>query len=101
HDDTKAYVARRQLEGKSDKEAIRCLKRHLSNVVFRQLVVDLKVFRRPLDNIEGLVKAGSPGNRTLNLRIKSLSRIVLSDSERSLRTPIYQLFLQVGKCSTS
>ena len=41
-DDTKAYVARRRLEGKSDKEATRCLKRHLSNVVFRQLVVDLK-----------------------------------------------------------
>lgn len=41
-DDTKAYVARRQREGKSDKEATRCLKRHLSNVVFRQLVVDLK-----------------------------------------------------------
>jgi transposase len=43
HDpDTRAYVARRQMEGKSDKEALRCLKRHLSNVVFRQLVVDLK-----------------------------------------------------------
>lgn len=43
HDaDTKAYVARRQLQGKSDKEAMRCLKRHISNVVFRQLVVDLK-----------------------------------------------------------
>jgi transposase len=42
HDsDTRAYVARRQMEGKSDKETMRCLKRHLSNVVFRQLV-DLK-----------------------------------------------------------
>lgn len=43
HDeDTKAYVARRQMEGKSDKETVRCLKRHLSNVVFKQLVTDLK-----------------------------------------------------------
>jgi transposase len=43
HDpDTKIYVARRQLEGKSDKEAMRCLKRQLSNVVFRQLMVDLQ-----------------------------------------------------------
>lgn len=43
HDaDTKAYVARRQLEGKSDKEAMRCLKRHLSNVVFRQLIEDVR-----------------------------------------------------------
>lgn len=43
HDpDTKIYIARRQLEGKSDKEAMRCLKRQLSNVVFRQLMVDLQ-----------------------------------------------------------
>lgn len=41
-DDTKTYVARRQTEGKSDKEAVRCLKRHLSNVVFRQFVEDVK-----------------------------------------------------------
>jgi len=41
-DDTKTYVARRQMEGKSDKEAVRCLKRHLSNVVFRQLVADVE-----------------------------------------------------------
>jgi transposase len=46
HDpDTRAYVTRRQLEGKSDKETVRCLKRHLSNVVFRQLMVDLKGLR--------------------------------------------------------
>lgn len=43
HDsDSKAYVARRKLEGKSEREATRCLKRHLSNVVFRQLVTDVK-----------------------------------------------------------
>lgn len=43
HDpDSRAYVARRQMEGKSDKEAMRCLKRHLSNVVFRQLVADVR-----------------------------------------------------------
>jgi hypothetical protein len=29
-------------EGKSQKEAMRCLKRHLSNVVFRQSVADVK-----------------------------------------------------------
>ena len=42
HADTKAYVARRQIEGKSEKEAVRCLKRHLSNLVFRQLVADVR-----------------------------------------------------------
>jgi transposase len=41
HPDTRAYVQRRRQEGKSDKEALRCLKRQLSNVVFRQLVSDM------------------------------------------------------------
>jgi transposase len=40
--DTKSYIARRQMEGKSKKEAIRCLKRHLSNLVYRQMEVDLR-----------------------------------------------------------
>ena len=36
--ETKAYVARRIADGKTRKEALRCLKRHLSNVVYRCLV---------------------------------------------------------------
>ena len=40
--DTKAYVIRLRTQGKSDKESMRCLKRHLSNVVFRQLALDLR-----------------------------------------------------------
>lgn len=39
--DTKAYVTRLRQQGKSDKEAMRCLKRQLSNVVFRQLQLDV------------------------------------------------------------
>lgn len=39
--DTRVYVERLRQEGKSDKEAMRCLKRQLSNVVFRQLVSDM------------------------------------------------------------
>jgi transposase len=39
--ETKTYIARRQMEGKSKKEAIRCLKRHLSNLVYRQMEADL------------------------------------------------------------
>jgi hypothetical protein len=38
---TKAYVMRLRAQGKSDKEAMRCLKRQLSNVVFRQLQSDV------------------------------------------------------------
>lgn len=45
-EDTKTYMARLQGEGKSGKEAMRCLKRHLSNVVYRQLVADLKESER-------------------------------------------------------
>jgi transposase len=40
-DDTKTYMARLRAEGKSEKEAMRCLKRQLSNVVFRQLLGEI------------------------------------------------------------
>lgn len=40
--ETKAYITRLRTEGKSDNESMRCLKRQLSNVVFRQLVADLQ-----------------------------------------------------------
>ena len=36
----RAYVERRRTEGKSWREALRCPKRHLSNVIYRQLVKD-------------------------------------------------------------
>jgi len=38
--ETKLYMERQQAAGKSDKEAMRCLKRQLSNVVFRQLIAE-------------------------------------------------------------
>jgi len=40
--ETKLYMDRLRSAGKSDKEAMRCLKRQLSNVVFRHLVNELK-----------------------------------------------------------
>lgn len=45
-EDTKAYMARLRMQGKSNKEAMRSLKRHLSNVVFRQLIADLHAAQR-------------------------------------------------------
>jgi transposase len=36
----RAYYERKRLEGKTPKEALRCLKRRLSDVVYRQLVAD-------------------------------------------------------------
>jgi transposase len=38
--EAKAYLARQRGAGKSHKEAMRCLKRHLSNVVYRHLLAD-------------------------------------------------------------
>ena len=37
HEPARAYLARKRLEGKSRREALRCLKRHLTRVVFRIL----------------------------------------------------------------
>lgn len=40
HSAGRAYVDRRVAEGKTKREAIRALKRHLSNAVYRQLIAD-------------------------------------------------------------
>jgi hypothetical protein len=36
-------VLRRRAEGKTWREAIRCLKRHLSNLIYRQLMADAAI----------------------------------------------------------
>jgi transposase len=38
--ETRLYIDRKRAEGKSKKEAMRCLKRHLANVVYRQLTME-------------------------------------------------------------
>ena len=40
HSEGRAYFERKVAEGKTKKEAIRSLKRQLSNIVYRQLVAD-------------------------------------------------------------
>jgi transposase len=44
-EETKAYVSRRRAEGKSFNESMRCLKRHLSNVVHRRLIADWRAMQ--------------------------------------------------------
>jgi len=44
--EAKAYLARQREAGKSHKEAMRCLKRHLSNVVYRHLLLDARRLER-------------------------------------------------------
>jgi transposase len=40
HSDGRAYVDRKVADGKTKREAIRALKRHISNAAYRQLVID-------------------------------------------------------------
>ena len=40
HSEGRAYFERKVAEGKTKNDAIRSLKRHLSNVVYRQLLLD-------------------------------------------------------------
>lgn len=41
--ETKVYVTRRLAEGKTKREVLRCLKRHLASVIFRQLMADTRI----------------------------------------------------------
>lgn len=45
----RAFVERKKSEGSSHREAIRALKRHLSNVVYRTMTNDLKEGRMKLE----------------------------------------------------
>jgi transposase len=40
--DAKIYMERKRAEGKSYREALRCLKRNLANVIYRRLMDDLR-----------------------------------------------------------
>lgn len=42
HPPAQAYYERKRLEGKSRKEAMRCLKRRLTDVIYRQLMRDCR-----------------------------------------------------------
>ncbi len=46
HSDGRAYFDRKVAEGKTKKEALRSLKRHVSNAVYRQLLIDAEGARR-------------------------------------------------------
>ena len=45
HSDGRAYFERKLAEGKTKKDAIRSLKRHISNAVYRQLLIDTDAHR--------------------------------------------------------
>lgn len=40
HEPTKIYMAKKRGEGKTGKEAMRCLKRHIASDIYRQMQAD-------------------------------------------------------------
>jgi transposase len=52
---TRSYVARRTAEGKSKREIIRCLKRHIAREVYRVLLSSTTVEPSPIRSESGFV----------------------------------------------
>lgn len=48
--DTRAYAQRRQKEGLSKRETIRCLKRYVARQIYHAVCADLSTANRPLDS---------------------------------------------------
>ena len=98
---TKAYVARRTLEGKSKKEIIRCLKRHLAREIFRLLTnppvvpagADLRT-KRLAASLTLAVAAETLG--TWPIRLSELERGLVHDAELARR---YQLWLRAEQAA--
>lgn len=49
HDQSRQFMAKKRAEGKTNKEAMRCLKRHISNLIFRQMIRDLERSKAGVD----------------------------------------------------
>lgn len=45
HEPSRAFIAKKRAEGKSSKDALRCLKRHISNWIYRQLIADSELMK--------------------------------------------------------
>lgn len=45
HEPSRAFIAKKRAEGKSSKDAMRCLKRHISNWIYRQLIADIEIMK--------------------------------------------------------
>jgi transposase len=73
HSAGRAYYERKRLEGKSPKEALRCLKRRLSDVIFRRLVADRQATIGPCGSptIAGLMPSTSASARGRSHRVAS------------------------------
>jgi hypothetical protein len=79
-------MARLRIDGKMNKEAMRCFKRHLSGVVFRQLLADLKA----VDVATRMVPA-----RSLRQVARRSSARALSPEETALITSTAERYGQI------
>ncbi len=79
---SRTYYLRKRAEGKSKKEALRCLKRRISDVVYRQLLIDAG-----LD-----VKAGPGGQSGASLQSSAtgLHTLATGSSDQPLSGPTTQ-----------
>lgn len=76
---SRAYYLRKRAEGKSKKEALRCLKRRIADVVYRQLLIDA-----------GLDSKAGPGGQsgaTLQSSATGLHTLETGSSEQPLSGP--------------
>jgi transposase len=60
--DGRAYYRRKRAEGKKPLEAMRCLKRRISDAIYRQLVADARAAAETANQIGGRVSAGPGGH---------------------------------------
>ena len=58
----RSYYRRKRAEGKKPLEAIRCLKRRISDAIYRQLVTDARAAAEAIDQVGGEVSAGPGGH---------------------------------------
>jgi hypothetical protein len=73
--DGRAYFERERSEGNTSREAMRCVKRRLSDVVYRQLVADAECAAKPAgaeNNSDGAGPGGHPGT-TLNANVAGVT----------------------------
>ena len=59
--DGRAYYRRKRAEGKKPLEAIRCLKRRISDAIYRQLVADARAAAEAIDEAGGAEVSAGPG----------------------------------------
>jgi transposase len=98
---TQDYVARRTLEGKSKKEIIRCLKRHVAREMFRLLTKPPAVplgseLRQARANARLTLADAAEALGTWPIRLSELERALVHDADLARR---YQLWLCGSKAA--